>query len=153
MKTKLLILFLLLSMPVLVNAQAIDDEIKLIQTAFGMEKRSMVEEYMAYPSSSPFWATYETYEQERRALMKDRILLVNDYLEKFETMTDADADALAARYIKNHASLSGLQGKYFKSFKKVVSPSEALKFLQLESYIQSTILLAISESLPFLGEK
>ncbi|MFD2201341.1 hypothetical protein [Shivajiella indica] len=153
MKTKVLILFLFMSMPVLVNAQAIDDEIKLIQTAFGMEKRAMIEEYMGLPSTSPFWPAYENYEKERRALMKERIMIINEYLEKFDGLTDADADAIALKAIKNNTSLNALQSKHYKNMKKVISATEAAKFLQIENYIQSTILLAISESLPFLGEK
>jgi hypothetical protein len=34
-----------------------------------------------------------------------------------------------------------------------VYPIETAKFLQLDSFIQNTILLAIAESLPFTGEK
>jgi hypothetical protein len=153
MKTKFIVLFLLMSIPVMVNAQAVKDEIALIQSAFGLEKRAMIEEYMGLPNDSAFWPAYESYEKERRELMKQRILIINEYLENFDTLTDAKADEIALRTIKNNANFSALHGKHFKKIKKAVSAKEAAKFLQLDTYIQNTILLAISESLPFIGEK
>lgn len=75
MKTKLFALLIFFTFPLVSNAQQINDEIKLIQSAFGMEKRAMVEQYMALPAESGFWTIYETYEVERRKLMKERILL------------------------------------------------------------------------------
>jgi len=153
MKAKFIILFLLMSLPVMVNAQAIKDEIALIQSAFGMEKRSMIEQYMGLPNDSDFWPAYEAYEKERRELMKQRIMIINDYLENYANLTDTKADAIALKVIKNNADFASLQGKHFKRLKKAVSPTEAAKFLQLDTYIQNTILLAISESLPFIGEK
>ncbi|RPA67231.1 hypothetical protein EF405_17385 [Cyclobacteriaceae bacterium YHN15] len=153
MKTKFIVLFLLMSIPVMVNAQAVKDEIALIQSAFGLEKRAMIEEYMGLPNDSAFWPAYEAYEKERRELMKQRILIINEYLENFDTMTDAKADEIALRTIKNNANFAALHGKHFKKIKKTVSPKDAAKFLQLDTYIQNTILLAISESLPFIGEQ
>jgi hypothetical protein len=153
MKTRFIVLFLLVSIPVMVNAQTVKDEIALIQSAFGLEKRAMIEEYMGLPNNSAFWPAYEAYEIERRELMKQRILIINEYLENFDTMTDAKADEIALRTIKNNANFASLHGKHFKKIKKAVSAKDAAKFLQLDTYIQNTILLAITESLPFIGEK
>jgi hypothetical protein len=153
MKTKFIILFLLMSLPAMVNAQAIKDEIALIQSAFGLEKRALVEEYMGLPNDSAFWPAYEAYENERRELMKERILIINTYLENYDNLNDVVADELALKTIKNNANFAALHGKHYKRIKKAVSSKDAAKFLQLDTYIQNTILLAISESLPFIGEK
>jgi hypothetical protein len=153
MKTKLFALLIFFALPLISNAQQINDEIKLIQSAFGMEKRALVEQYMALPADSPFWTTYEAYEVERRELMKQRILLINEYLEKLPKLTEVDADQLAIKAMKNNASLTGLSAKHYKKIKKEIGAINAAKFVQLESYIQNTVLLAITESLPFIDEK
>lgn len=152
MKTKLFALLIFFALPLISNAQQINDEIKLIQSAFGMEKRAMVEQYMALPADSPFWPVYEAYEVERRELMKARILIINEYLEKLPKLTEADADALALKAMKNNASLTGLTAKHYKKVKKSIGAINAAKFVQLENYVQNTILLAITERLPFIGE-
>jgi hypothetical protein len=153
MKTKLLLAMILFALPFISNAQQINDEIKLIQSAFGMEKRAMVEQYMELPANSGFWSVYEAYEVERRELMKQRILLINEYLEKLPKLTDADADQLALKAMKNNASLNGLTAKHYKKVKQSIGAINAAKFVQLENYVQNTILLAITENLPFIGEK
>ncbi|MGY6523157.1 MAG: hypothetical protein ACXIUD_15600 [Mongoliitalea sp.] len=153
MKINLLLVAALLLSPALLWAQSIDDEISLIQSAFGMERRALIEEYMGYDRNDQFWSVYNAYETERRELIKQRIKTINDYLENFESLTDAQADAIAKSIIRNNASIAALHKKYQKRFNKVVSPTETAKFLQLDSFIQNTILLAIAESLPFIGEK
>jgi hypothetical protein len=153
MKTKLIFAMMLFALPFISNAQQINDEIKLIQSAFGMEKRALVEQYMELPADSGFWPVYEAYELERRDLMKARILLINEYLEKLANLSEADADQLALKAMKNNASLVGLTAKHYKKIKGSIGAVNAAKFIQLENYVQNTILLAISESLPFIGEK
>jgi hypothetical protein len=153
MKTKLIFAMMLFALPFISNAQQINDEIKLIQSAFGMEKRALVEQYMELPADSGFWPVYEAYELERRDLMKARILLINEYLEKLANLSEADADQLALKAMKNNASLVGLTAKHYKKIKGSIGAVNAAKFIQLENYVQNTILLAITESLPFIGEK
>lgn len=152
MKTKLFLALMLFALPFISNAQQINDEIKLIQSAFGMEKRALVEQYMGLPGDSGFWTVYEAYEIERRALMKDRILLIDEYLTKLPTLSETDADMLALKAMKNSTSLTGLAAKHYKKIKKEIGAVNAAKFVQLESYVQNTVLLAITESLPFIGE-
>ncbi len=153
MKIRLILIAALFLSPVFLWAQSINDEISLIQSAFGMERRTLIEEYMGYDKNSQFWTVYNNYESERRALIRERIKTINDYLEKFDSLTDADADAITKSIIHNNAAITALHKKYQKQFNKVVSPIETAKFLQLDSYIQNTILLTMAESLPFIGEK
>lgn len=137
------------------NAQSINDEINLIQSAFGMNKRAAVQEYMGLSEemSAAFWPVYDAYENERRALSAERIKIINDYLERYETLTEADATELVSRTLRNDIARSKLQTKYFKSFTKATNAMEAAKFMQVDNYIHSTIRAAMSESLPFIGEK
>lgn len=153
MKIKFILVAAFLFSPAFLWAQSIDDEITLIQTAFGMERRALIEEYMGYDRNAQFWTVYNDYETERRGIIRERIKTINDYLEKFDKLSDAEADAITKSIIRNNASINALHKKYHKRFNKVVSPIETAKFLQLDTYIQNTIILAISESLPFIGEK
>lgn len=154
MKKQVLILAILVISPFVSWAQgSVSDEIVLIQSAFGMEKRALVEDYMGLAKTSQFWMVYESYEAERRVLIKQRILTINDYLESFESLTDSDANRIARAIIANNVSIANLQKRYHKRFNKVVSPTETAKFMQLDSFIQNTVLLAMAESLPFIGDK
>lgn len=155
MKTRLFLIAALFVLPFFGIAQTVDDEIALIQAELGMEKRAFVEQYMGLSDqeAGAFWHVYQKYEDERRAIAKERLKLINDYLEKFETINEEELDAMVKRRLKADASMSKLHSKYYTQFKKATSATTAAKFLQLDDYIQTTLFLALLDGLPFLGEK
>ena len=155
MKSRFTLIAALIFLPFLGISQTIDDEITLIQSAFGMEKRAMVEQYMdlSEQDAQAFWPVFQKYEDERRAITRERLKLINDYLEKFESISETELDAMVKRRLKVDASMTKLHNKYYSQFKKANSTTIAAKFLQLDDYIQSTLFLALLDGLPFLGEK
>ncbi|WP_373399244.1 hypothetical protein V8V91_05770 [Algoriphagus halophilus] len=132
----------------------VDDEITLIQEAFGNDKKMIVESYMDLPESiaPSFWTIYQAYELERKAISRDRIKIIDEYLNKYNSLGEYDADDLARRTIKNDMDLSKLHSKYYKKFKKATSAMDAAKFLQIDTYIHNTIRNALQQELPFIGE-
>jgi hypothetical protein len=120
-----------------------------------MEKRALVEQYMALSEqeAQAFWPVFQKYEDERRAITRDRLKLINEYLEKFGKVTDTELDAMVKRRLKVDSSMTKLHSKYYSQFKKATSTATAAKFLQLDDYIQTTLFLALLDGLPFLGEK
>ncbi|SHO64362.1 hypothetical protein [Algoriphagus zhangzhouensis] len=145
-------LFILISGSIL--AQDINDEITLIQAEFGMGKRQLVEAYMDLPgsSASTFWKVYQEYEADRQLLARERIVIINDYLENLDSMGEDEADDLAKRSLKNDVALSKLHQSYFKKFKKATSAKDAAKFLQIDIYIHNTIRNQMQQELPFIEE-
>lgn len=157
MKAKFTLIAALMLLPFIgiAQSQSIDDEITLIQSAFGMEKRALVEQYMALSEqdAQAFWPIFQKYEDERRAITRERLKLINEYLEKFGKVTDTELDSMVKRRLKVDASMTKLHSKYYSQFKKATSTATAAKFLQLDDYIQTTLFLALLDGLPFLGEK
>ncbi|MBY5951428.1 hypothetical protein KUV23_10615 [Algoriphagus marincola] len=154
MKKLILLSLLLLVSPVLVFAQSIEDEITLIQAEFGMGKKQLVEAYMDLPESvaNSFWSVYQQYEAERQLLARERLLIINDYLESLDSIGEDEANSLATRTLNNDLALSKLYKTYFKKFKKATSAKDAAKFLQIDVYIHNTIRNAMQQELPFIDE-
>lgn len=150
-KPLLLILFLSFWSSIAFS-QDINDEITLIQAEFGMGKRQLVEAYMDLPESvSPtFWMVYQQYEADRQLIARERILIINEYLENLETLDNDEAEILAKRSLKNDLELSKLHKVYFKKFKKATSAKDAAKFLQVDIYIHNTIRNLMQQELPFI---
>lgn len=144
----------MMSFGISVAQNIIDDEITLIQSAFGQDKKMIVDAYMDLPESiAPgFWTVYQEYEGERQALSRDRITLINDYLNSYDSIDEEKADEFANRSLKNDVALSKLHAKYYKKFKKVTSAKDAAKFLQIDIYIHNTIRNALQQELPFIDE-
>ena len=135
-------------------AQTVDDEVKLVQEAFGKDKRALIEYYMALPAEKApaFWAVYDEFEVERKVIGKEHMLIINEYIEKFTHIGEAEADALMTRMLKNDAALNKLYTSYYKKMKKATTAMDAAKFVQIDFYIMNTIRNTIQQELPFLGD-
>lgn len=135
-------------------AQSVDDEITLIQSAFGKDKKQIIDGYLNLPEtvSPAFWSIYQAYEENRKELARERLMIINDFLADYETIGNEKADDLAKRTLKNDLALSKLHSSYYKKFKKATSALDAAKFMQIDTYIHNTIRNAIQQELPFIGQ-
>ena len=151
---KKIILSSIFLIPYLVQAQSPSDEIAMIQSMYGMEKRKIVTDYMQLPdaSAAPFWEVYDKYEAERKELGRKRLLLINEYAENYMNLTNEKADQIAKDMLANSVQFEKLHQKYYAKFKKVTSPLKAAQFLQLETFLQNEIRAAIQEQIPFIGD-
>jgi Spy/CpxP family protein refolding chaperone len=157
MKNKLIKCYLLLIFMVgafAVNAQQQNDEIQMIQSKWGIEKRAIVSDYMKLTpeEATAFWPLYDEYQNEYKELGKERINILIDYANNLATLTNEKADELVTRMKKNNRALDDLQYKYYKKMKKVITPLRAAQFLQLDSYIQTMIKSDVQNNIPFIGE-
>jgi hypothetical protein len=145
---------LLLSVQVSYAQSTIDDEITLIQSTFGMDKKMIVEGYMDLPESvAPgFWTIYQSYEVNRQELARERLMIINDFLTEYDQIGNDEADELAKRSLKNDLALSKLHSSYYKKFKKATSALDAAKFMQIDTYIHNTIRNAMQQELPFIDQ-
>jgi len=150
---KLLIISCTLLISIGVNAQSTDD-VNLIQSIWGKEKRVIVQDYMILTPEEvmPFWEDYDAYELSRKDLGKDRIAILQEYADNFETLTDDKAADLINRGIANNIAIQKLAQKTFKKMSKSISSLKAARFIQLENYFLVSIQMYILESIPFVGE-
>ena len=135
-------------------ASAQNDEIQVVQKEWGQSKKELVSLAMdlSAADSAKFWPLYSNYEKERQKLGRDRIVILTEYSDNFESLTSAKADDLVMRIFKNDLALTNLQQRYYTSFKTKIGALKAAKFMQIESYINTSIRSVIQEELPFIGE-
>jgi hypothetical protein len=133
-----------------VNAQSNKEEVDLMQSAFGMEKKAMVAEFVKVDAAQKdaFWKLYDEYETARKDLGKKRIDLLNQYAENFDKMTNEFADSWAKQVLDMSKKTDALIVTYYNKIKKVTNPVVALQFWQVEGYILSGIRLSILEEIP-----
>jgi len=155
MKKLLLVALMLFSAGITGSfAQTVDEEIKLVQEAFGKDKKTLIESYMGLSpeKAAAFWPVYDQFEIARKEIGKERIMIINEYIEKFTHIGDEEANALAMRSLKNDAALNKLYSSYYSKVKKATSAIDAAKFIQVEFYITNTIRNVIQQELPFVGD-
>ena len=135
-------------------AQVSNDDIQVIQGAWGKQKRELVRLAMALSpaDSAKFWPVYDKYEELRKKIGKERIQIINDYLKSFDKLTNAQADELVSRVFRNDRASSDLMQQYYVVMKKTLNAMEAAKFLHIESFLNSYIKTQVQANLPYIGE-
>jgi hypothetical protein len=133
-------------------AQSNKEEVDLMQAAFGMDKKAAVAEFVK-PSPAQkdaFWKLYDEYETQRKDLGKQRIVLLNEYAEKYATMTSEQADAWTKKVMDLQKKTDNLITTYYGKVKAVTDGIVALQFYQMENYILSVIRAQVLEQVPFV---
>jgi hypothetical protein len=147
---KLSLLFVAIFAFSFVNAQSTKEEVDIMQAAFGMEKKAMMAEFVKVDASQAdaFWKLYDEYETTRKAYGKERIDLLDKYVENYNKLTNESADSWTKEVISLQKKTDKLVITYYNKIKKATNPVVALQFYQAEGYILSGIRLSILEELP-----
>jgi hypothetical protein len=133
-------------------AQDVDSFIELLRSDVKTQKKAIITEVMEFSEqeSAAFWPVYRNYQLELDKIGDARVALIKDYAANYETMVDAKASELMEKAFKFREERLKLQKKYFKEFSKILSPTKAAKWAQLENQITLLIDLQIASELPLV---
>src|SRR5262245_44657265 len=137
MKTATLIpalgLVLALALPAAARAQAstakapdkapdIDQLIELLRKDVRAGKADIIGKTMNFDSTqaAAFWPVYKAYEAERQALGNDRLAVIQDFAEHYETLNDAKAKGLLDHSLAIDEKRVALEKRYAAEFLKVL---------------------------------
>ena len=121
-------------------------DIKATKVAFITEALEMTAE-----EADVFWPIHRDYQAELDAINDERIALIKEYLESYDTeMTLRRTKELMERSIKLEEERLKLRGKYFKRFDKDVNSNIAAKWLWSERLLQALGTTQLAMDLPFL---
>ena len=137
-----------------VMAQSNKEDVDIIQSVFGKQKKELVQMYMTLPEDkrAGFWTLYDQYEADRKALGRERIALIESYANDYATLDDKKASDLMNRKLKWTGDYAKFQKKYFDLMMKQIGGLQASKFFQLEDYLENNIRLFIQDQIPFIDE-
>jgi hypothetical protein len=136
-----------------IMAQSIQEEVDMVQSLFGMEKKAVVAEFIQLEGvqGDTFWALYDEYEIKRKELGKGRLALLQVYADTYDSMDDATADGILKDMMTLQISNDKLISTYAKKIKKKVNVKTAAQFYQIEGYVLSKIRAEILENIPVIG--
>jgi hypothetical protein len=154
MKKYLLIALVLFSVSY-AKAQSNQEEVDLLQAAFGMDKKEAVAEFVKLSETQKvaFWKLYDEYETQRKELGKVRIELLNQYATQYKTLTSEQADAWTTKVMDLQTKTDGLIKTYYGKVKNVTDGIVATQFYQIENYILTEIRIQVLDEIPFVNEK
>jgi len=151
---KKLLAFAVICLPLFSFAQSNKEDIDLIQSIYGKEKKTIVADFIKLEGAQKdaFWKLYDEYEGKRKALGQKRVALLEKYAANYGTMDDATTSNLIKETVSLGAETDKLIATYHKKIEKVAGAKPAAQFYQLEVYLLSSIRTAIFENIPFIGE-
>jgi hypothetical protein len=127
-------------LPVMSQAQdaglASDEQILLRQVNTDKKAVFAANLGLTEEESAKFWPVYDEYEAAVKPY-QDRLLAnINNFAEKYDTLTDADAAAMLKEKMAIEKGREAVKQKYTAKVAKVLPPKKALRYAQLETRIQ-----------------
>lgn len=103
--------------------------------------------------AAAFWPIYQEYERERSALYDRRMAVLKEYEEKYLSISDDDAKAMANRMFEYDFQAMEVNRKYFKKLNKVLPTYTVAKFFQVEHRIDLMVEMKATPTLPPLPDQ
>jgi hypothetical protein len=91
---------------------------------------------MTEAESKAFWPIYDEYEAKVKKLDDRFLALVNEFAEKYDTLTDKDAKSMLDEKMAIEAKRMALKQEYTKKIEGVLPSVKALRYSQLETRIE-----------------
>ncbi len=135
-------------------SQSYVEEVDLLQSVFGMEKKAMVMEFIDLTGTErdAFWTLYDEYELKRKNLGKKRISLLNRYVTNYGGLDDKSTNDLMVKLIQQKREMDNIIISYYRKIKKASGVKAAAMFMQFEYYVLSTVRTNILKEAPFISD-
>ena len=100
--------------------------------------------------AAAFWPVYKQYEAELQTINNDRVAIIQDLAEHFDTLNDANAKGLIDRQMAYEEKRIALTKKYAAEMMKVLPAKTVARFLQVDSRLNKLADLAIANEIPLV---
>jgi len=98
--------------------------------------------------STKFWPIYDEYEAKVKPLQDRFVANINNFAERYDTLTDADAAVILKEKMAIEKEREALKQQYTKKVEKALPGKKALRYAQLETRIQILIARDVYGLLP-----
>jgi len=118
---------------------AADEQIVLRQVM--TDKRAVYAKNLGLTESESraFWPVYDEYEAAAKKL-DDRFLEnINNFANKYDTLSDADAKAVLKEKMAIEKDRMALKQQYTAKVAKVLPPKKALRYAQIETRVETIV--------------
>jgi len=125
-------------------------EVELIRSAFKLDKKAKVAQFMQLPDSTAkkFWPIYNQYEAERSKLGDRKVKLLELYSNTYFKVSNAEAEKMWKESTSIQRAEAALREKYAGIVKTKISAPVALNFYMIEDYINTAVKQELYSAMP-----
>jgi hypothetical protein len=152
---KALVIIALLAGPAMgAEVSRMDNYVDILKSDIKAQKEALMKKALKLTDEeyNKFQPIYKEYQAELSAWREKKVALTKEYMKNVETMTKAQAKALAQKAIALDEEKTQLKKKYFAKIEKALSSVPAIRFFQTEGALANLEELQDSASLPVAGE-
>ena len=133
-----------------VEAQSDHDGQQQVIARIQGEKHAIVLQTLALDDAQvqAFTPIYDDYKVERKKLFDRTADLLDLYASHYDSMTDEAARKILKEWFALHDDEVALTRKYAKRFEKVLPPAKVVRFVQMESKLDTLVQLKAVENIP-----
>ena len=100
--------------------------------------------------AAAFWPVYKQYEAELQTLGNERVAIIQDLAEHFDSLDDAKAKALTDRQLALEEKKLALMKKYRDEMSKALPAKTVARWLQVESRLNKLVELTVASEIPLV---
>jgi hypothetical protein len=122
----------------------------LLRKDVGAMKKELIAANLRFTDSEPteVWQVYERYSAELSKVNDTRTIILKEYSQEYDTLTDDQANDLIRRWLETDIEQAKLRQQFVGIFQKVLPGKKAATFLQLERRISMMMDVQLTSELP-----
>jgi|SRR5208337_2073462 len=129
-----------------------DTDIQLLRSDVQAGKNQIIADTMQFTGaeSLAFWPVYRDYAHDQQEIGDDRVQLIKDYAQNFDSMDDAKARDMVQRMINIEDRTLNLREDYWPRFMKALGAKRAAKFYQVDNRLTLIVNLQLTAEIPLI---
>ena len=127
------------------NMQIVVEKIRADKKLFIAENMQLTE-----AEAKAFWPVYERYQDELFLLRARTMILINDYAEAYEEMTNDTAKKLLDEYMTIETLGLKLRQAYLPKFREVLPEVKVVRYYQIENKINAALMYELGANIPLM---
>jgi hypothetical protein len=129
-----------------------DTDVQLLRSNLQVEKNHIIAHTMQFTEaeSGAFWPLYRDYARDQQVIGDERVQLIKDYAQNYDTMDDAKARDMTQRLLGIEAKFTKVQEDYWPKMEKALGAKRAAKFYQVDNRLSLMINLQLASEIPLI---
>lgn len=129
-----------------------DSDIQLLRSDVQGEKNKVIADTMVFTDSesAAFWPVYRDFARDQQVIGDDRVKLIKDYAQHYDSIDDAKAKEMSQRMMNIDAKIINLRRDYWPKFEKALGARRAARFYQVDNRLSMMINLQLASEIPLI---
>jgi hypothetical protein len=132
--------------------ESLNSYIEIMRSDLKTQKKVLITEAMKFTDDEGkvFWPMYREYELEMSKVQDNRIAILKDYAQNYETLNDKKTEELVTKSFDFQKDVISLREKYYKKAVKLIGIKRGALWAQVENQINNLVEAQISSQVPLL---